>query len=267
MWQRKIAPTPAHDLLSVTDVAKAIRLDTYIVRRAIYALRDQAAIPVVQDRVGGSIRNRVYGRDLPKIRTHVLSTCKKRAWRDDERLAALDAYDNGASFDEIGKALHRSGGAVKAMIELNGGLARRKRVGMRAAQVSRLLGINPGNKTVLRWIERYGLKAKNVCLVDGFNFWHIDWMDLMEWLEDENHFMAYDPERVTEPALREHLIEIRADHPGWWTVGQVAEYWQCSTILVNSWFQRGKLPSVKYGNHYVRADIARAFVPSWKREQ
>jgi len=130
--------------------------------------------------------------------------------------------------------------------------------------VARLLGLSD-SKTVGLWIREYGLKATNVANRGDKPFWHIDWLDLMEWLEDENHFMMYRPERCTEPALREHLMEIRANHPGWWSVGQVADYWGCSIQLVNTWLQRGKLRSVKYGNNYVRADEARAFVPSWKQ--
>jgi len=186
-----------------------------------------------------------------------------RYWTAREVDTLITLIDDGHSYDAIAKRLKRSRDAVMVKVKR----LRYRLLGSRAALTAReaqaLLGLYC-SKAVSRWIVAYGLKARNAGTSDR-PLWRIQWLDLCEWLEVPEHWMCYDPAKVTERTLREHLTEIRVGHPRWLAVGEVAARYHVGVGTVAQWRDKGILPMVRYGNYWVREDELDGFVPPAQR--
>ena len=188
-------------------------------------------------------------------------TWHDRYWKRAEVDELKRLIDEGYSYDRIAKRLKRSRAAVVIKCRKLNYRLLHTRSALTAREAQRLLGLSD-SKIVTRWITGYGLKARN-----GGDpqrpLWRIQWLDLMEWLEDPHHWMAYDPAKVTEATLREHLVEIRQGQPRWLTVGEVARRYCVSLGAVQQWREKGLLPMVRYGNWWAReSDLAGFVIPS-----
>ena len=125
----------------------------------------------------------------------------------------------------------------------------------------------PGWHEQHQWRARVP-RAEYVKLAEQWNpvrFNPDEWLDLMEWLEESTHWMCYDPAKVTERTLREHLTEIRQGQPRWLAVGDVAARYHVGVGTVAQWREKGILPMVRYGNYWVRESELDGFVPPAQR--
>jgi hypothetical protein len=177
----------------------------------------------------------------------------------------MKLIDDGYSYDHIARRLRRSPLAVRVKCKKLNYRLLHTRAAMTARDAQRLLGTRC-SKTVTRWITDYGLKARNGGEPKR-SLWRIQWLDLMEWLEEPTHWMAYDPAKVAERTLREHLTEIRAGQPRWLTVGEVARRYSVSVKAVIQWREKGLLPMTRYGNWYVRESDLDGFVAPCERSK
>ncbi len=132
-----------------------------------------------------------------------------------------------------------------------------------ALELSRILG-HPSNACVRRWIRDGELPAtpgkSHKATVVYADLW-IPRTAVMEFLTRQDKWMCWEPERITDPALRAHARSLRgAVSWRWLHVAHDA----VGVLLVNrnsieEWIRGGYLPAVKEGGYwYVRSDHAAA---------
>lgn len=193
------------------------------------------------------------------------NTWHERFWRQRDVDELKRLIDEGYSYDGIAKSLGRSRNAVIIKAKHQRYSLMTTRAVITTVDVRRMLGLSCA-KSVTRWITGYGLKARNGG-TKTHPIWRIQWLDLMEWLEVPEHWMAYDPAKVTERALREHLTEIRQGQPRWLAVSEVARRYNVGTQTVSQWRIKGILPMVRYGNWWTRESDLEGFVPPCERSK
>lgn len=187
------------------------------------------------------------------------------AWTTADLDHLKELVDQGYGYAVIARRLKRSEMAVRVKAKRIKYRLLHSRAALTCREVGRLLGL-PCSKTVARWIEAYGLRARNA-RPSGCPLWRVQWEDLCDWLDDPAHWMAYDPARCTEPPLREHLTEIRAGEPRWLRPGEVAERYIVDSGTVKQWIAKGFLPATRYGNWWVRESDLADFVPPFARSK
>ena len=173
--------------------------------------------------------------------------------------------DAGYSYNAIARRLKRSRVAVMIKAKRLNHRLLTTRAALTCRAVADLLGLGCA-KTVTRWIEGYGLKARNGGTAEK-PLWRIQWDDLTAFLDDPSHWMMFDPERCTDRLLREHLLESRIDQPRWLSIGDVTSRYHVGNHTVNKWIQDGLLPATRYGNWYVRESDLVNFVPPYERSK
>jgi len=184
-----------------------------------------------------------------------------RYWKAREVDQLITLIDEGHNYAIIAKRLKRSRNAVIIKAKRLRYRLLGSRAALTATQAQVLLGLSC-SKIISRWITHYGLTACNGRTACS-PLWRIQWLDLMAWLEDPAHWMAYDPAAVTERALREHLTEIRQGQPRWIAAGDVARRYHVSISTVAQWRDKGLLPMTRYGNYWVReSDLDDFVIPS-----
>jgi hypothetical protein len=189
------------------------------------------------------------------------NTWHERYWRRSDIDELKRLIDEGYSYTLIARRLGRSREAVKIKAERINYRMMHTKNAISARDAQALLGL-ACSKTVIRWITGYGLKARNGGTKER-PLWRIQWLDLMEWLEAPEHWMAYDPAKVSERTLREHLTEIRQGQPRWLTAGEVARRLCVTESAVATYRAGGLLPMVRYGNWWAReSDVIGFVIPS-----
>lgn len=173
--------------------------------------------------------------------------------------------NRGFGYAAIARRLGRSETAVRLKAKRLRYRLLHTRAALTAADVQRLLGLSCP-KSVARWIEAYGLRARNAG-TPRHPIYRVQWEDLYAWLEDPAHWMAYDPARCTEPPLREHLAELRQGQPRWLSVGEVARRYCVGCSTVKQWVAKGFLPATRYGNWWIRESDLDGWLPPCERSK
>ncbi len=179
----------------------------------------------------------------------------------------IDVYqtmaEQGYGYEAIARRLKRTPTAVRIKAKRLRYHVLTCRGTLSARDVAQLLGLGCA-KIVTRWIEGYGLNARNAGATDR-PLWRVSWDDLYAWLDNSDHWMAFDPARCADRALREHLIAIRLHHPRWLPIGAVAQRFGVSVHTVNVWIRRQGLAAVRYGNWWIREDVVAVWKPPYER--
>lgn len=221
------------------------------------------AVGRVLNRGGATVQAKAEAMGLESRKTSTAA----RSWSAKDVDTLYGLVERGVTVAAIAKRLKRTVEAVRKRMTLLKLSYRHSAGALSSLGVMRLLGIPGGNPqyAVTRWVRDYGLSAAHPRAGDGG--YHIQWLDLVEWLEKPEHWMLYDPARVTEPALREHLLEIRAGQPRWLTCAEVAAQLHVAEDTVATWCRRGRLTALRRRRMWwVREDVAAAFViPSDRR--
>jgi hypothetical protein len=174
--------------------------------------------------------------------------------------------DKGFGYDHIARKLGRTRTAVLLKAKRISYRLTHTRAALSARDAAGVLGLSC-SKTVARWIGGYGLKARNAGTRDR-PLWRIQWEDLLAWLEDRDHWMAYDPMRCVDLCLREHLVEIRETQPGrWLTPGEVGQRYCVTFEAVKQWVAKGFIPATRYGNWWIWDGDLVDFVPPCDRSK
>lgn len=178
-------------------------------------------------------------------------------WSVNEQTRLETLIESGASYSTIAKRLKRSRNAVQIKCQRMRLRVRCVRATLSTRDVAATLGLSC-SKTVVRWIERYGLRATNGG--DTRPLWRVQWDDLLDWMEDRAHWMAYDPTRILDLALREWACELRTGPHRWLTPGQVGTRLHVGVGAVNDWIMKGEIPATRYGNWWVWSGDLDGFV-------
>jgi DNA-binding transcriptional MerR regulator len=190
-----------------------------------------------------------------------------RPWTADDLLQLRLLIDEGFGYAAIAERLSRTENAIFMKTKDIGYKLLHSREALTCKEIADLLGL-ACPKRVTRWITTYGLRARNAQA--GTNkptIWRVQWGDLLDWLEDERHWMAYDPATITDPQLRERLTRLRAGRPGWLRPGEVARRYHVGADAVKQWIVKGFIPATRYGNWWVRESDLAGFVPPCERDR
>lgn len=190
----------------------------------------------------------------------------RRPWTKEEEYRLLSLLEEGKSYDDIARRLKRTRNAVIIKAKKRG--VRLLTVGgvYTARDISLMLGIPPDHRTVTWWIRTGALVATNGGTARK-PIWRIHLEDLWAFLENEQYWMAWKVEAITDPDLRDWARELRDGTPRWLTIGEVARRLFVTHASVNDYIHKGYLPSVKYGNHWIReSDLDGFVVPAdWRK--
>ena len=178
-------------------------------------------------------------------------------WSVNEQTRLETMIESGASYSAIAKRLKRSRNAVQIKCKRLRLRITTTRETLSARDVAETLGIGCP-KTITRWITQYGLVAHNGG--DGRPLWRVQWDDLLTWLADRCHWMAYDPTRIPDRALREWACELRIGAGRWLTPGQVGERLHVDHRTVNAWIVKGQIAATRYGNWWIWSGDLDGFV-------
>ena len=182
--------------------------------------------------------------------------------RDLFRLDML--LDQGLSDAAIARRLKRTPEAISLTRKRHGLKSRSSRL-MSARMVADLMGVGCA-KSVIAWIEHGYLAGKRGPRRGPYRQWQVDEEALWRFIENRYHWHRWEPERITDPALREWAMELRAG-VRFLTPGEVA--WRCcvDASAVNVWIHNGLLPAVRNGNWLVRESDLEGFVPPHQRSR
>ncbi len=176
---------------------------------------------------------------------------KGRIWTRLEEYELLRLVDAHTPYTEIAQTLGRSVGAVRERCaKLGSSLTR---TNMTVHRVSILMGVD--SHAVAWWCREGWLKAHDC----GMNMGRgrvrlIEHDDLCEFLEDEDYWDLWHPERITDLAMREWTQEMRG-HVRFLTTGEVGARLYCDPIYINKLLNLGVLRGVKHGpNWAIRED-------------
>lgn len=185
-------------------------------------------------------------------------------WTIAEIDQALELVDEGYSLDEIASRVRCKRDAVKVKLTRLKVSHLRRDYLLNARRIAHILGLGCA-KTVTRWIALGWLPGQAARPGEGCT-WRITWDALKDFLAIPDYWMAWQPERITDLALREWAMELRKDQPRWLSVGQVANRYCVGVHSVNDWIRKGLLTGYRYGNWWIREDTLQTFVMPSSRE-
>lgn len=123
-----------------------------------------------------------------------------------------------------------------------------------ARGVARALGKGRDLDDVLLWMESGALEAYNRGKSTRPR-WQIPRAALLRFLANEDYWMAWSVERITDADLRAEAARIRDGKPGWVTVEQAATLFEVRPTLIMAWIRQHGLPARRYRSlWYVRAN-------------
>lgn len=170
-----------------------------------------------------------------------------RRWVSEDDIRLADLLDAHRNYAYIGRVLGRSACAVRIRADrhLHQGVLRNN--SRTLCGTARLLGI--GDNSVQWWVQCGWLRSYRTGISTGPGGGEIQIVehdDLLAFLENPAHWQVWQPERITEWALREWALEVRAG-VRFLTVGEVARRLYVTSSTVLGWIHAGKLPAVKWG--------------------
>lgn len=184
----------------------------------------------------------------------------RRDWMPWEVDHLIHLVEQGYSYDRIAKKLKRTRVAVVLKCRRLHLRITKTPATLSAHDAARALGARSGN-TVVGWIARGWLPARNAGGAGHKALWRIQWEDLTAFMERRDYWMAWSPDRIPDLALREWAQELRAGQPRWLTPGEVARRYHVHTFTPHQWVTKGLLPAMRYGNLWFwEADLI-GFVP------
>jgi hypothetical protein len=189
------------------------------------------------------------------------------AWSWDEELKLIDLVEQGYGYDALAKRMQRTRTAIVLKCKRLGVRVTTTLATLSARDVALLLGKGCA-KSVVRWIHLGWLKGRNAGGAGHKALWRVQWDDLTAFMANHNTWMAWDAERVTDPALREWALELRQAAGGeWLTIGQVATRFCVDHAAVNQWVHKGFLPAVDYGNWWFWSADIEGWLPPCERSK
>lgn len=191
---------------------------------------------------------------IPRSRPPRGATWSKK---DTEKLR--DLIEQGFDYQTIARRLKRTRVAVVIKAKRMGTRITTTNATMSARDVAAALGVKC-SKTVSKWIRRGWLKARNAGRPER-PLWRITWEDLTAFMETPDYWIAWDPARIPDLALREWAQELREGSERYLTHTEIARRYQVDRDTVGQWIDKGWLPALRYGNRRVPASAVEGFVP------
>jgi excisionase family DNA binding protein len=180
-----------------------------------------------------------------------------RRWDSKETDQLINLVEQGFPYAQIARKLKRTETSIRLRCKRIGVLVTTTNATMSARDVATQLGV-ACSKTVSGWIRRGWLRARDA----GHKrpLWRITWDDLTAFLENPDHWLAWEPDRIPDLALREWTQELRANEPRYLSHSEIAGRLGVGRDTVGQWIDKGWLPAVRYGNRYVPEAAIDGFV-------
>jgi excisionase family DNA binding protein len=173
-----------------------------------------------------------------------------KSWSAKETDKLIQLIEQGMSYAMIAKKLKRTETSIRLQSKRIGVRITTTKATMSARDVAAQLGVKC-SKTVSRWIRLGWLKASDAGAKRPL--WRVNWDDLTVFLENPAYWVAWQPSRIPDLALREWAEELRAHEERLLTQSEIARQFKVGRDTVKQWISKGWLPSVRYGNHVVPA--------------
>lgn len=175
-----------------------------------------------------------------------------RNWTPQQETRLGELLDAHRPYAEIAREIGRSYNAVVIRCKRHLGERLSYANGHTINQVAELvLGSHHNQKTVAWWCAQGWLR----CHPSGLdrNIRVVEHDDLLAFLGDERYWHLWEPERITDSALREWATETRGG-VRFLTVSEAAKRLCLTTRAINRRIREGKLRAVRRGNWLVRED-------------
>lgn len=192
----------------------------------------------------------------------------RRRIRWDERAVnrLWDMTEQGLTDEAIARRFRCSPNAVKIARQRRLQRFRRTDPTWRTArEVAAIFGLGC-SKSVARWIDLGWLSAKAgpSC---GPNVKHwIEELSLVTFIENPETWVAWTPDRITDPDWREMATTARGGVV-YLSPGQVGDRFGVQPSAVNNWIHDGQLPATRWGNWWIKESDLAGFVPPYERSK
>lgn len=210
------------------------------------------SVKAIQHRGIEALRRQFQGFTLPRQIEHT------RLWTPDDEARLRLGIAQGWNDASIARWLGRSKDAIHVRATRLG-IPRRAPTTGCAAEVAAALGVGCA-KTVQRWAKLGWLPAQRSSTMPGA-VWRFLWTDVWAFCENPAYWMAWHPERITDPARRTWALELRKGQPQWLTPGQVAKRYHVQRNVVNAWISQFGLKATRYGNWWINEKDLEDWIP------
>lgn len=200
------------------------------------------------------------GLSMPK---GVYKTNPAHNWTEQQRLAVMLGVAYGLPSSTVAKRIGRTATAVDVFVKRNH-LSRKHHGPHSGRDVARLLGVGC-SKTVTRWVHNGWLKGHSRLRHGPTKMLSVLHDDLLTFLEDPRYWHVWQPERITDAALRQYTQALRT--VTYLTPGQVAARFSVCAGAVNDWIHWDILPAKRYGNWRIAEHDVRNFTPPCMRKR
>lgn len=176
-------------------------------------------------------------------------------WPLHRRYKVMELLNRGKSNAQIAKTMDTTEAAIVLMRRRYGieGAAKTK---MTSSEVARVMGIGCA-KTVVRWIAEGWLDGIHGYKQGPSRVWLVERVDLYGFVENEDAWHVWTPERITDPQLRAYAERVRGD-VRFLTPREAGHELYVEHKTINSWIHKGVLPARRFGNWHIDArDVAR----------
>ena len=182
-----------------------------------------------------------------------------RVWTKERRFKLESLVEQGLPDPAIARRLHTTSAAIHLARKRYRIPCRRAAV-MTARAIADVMGVGCA-KSVTRWVDCGYLRGKRGWRQGQHRVLMVSEADFLAFLEDPDHWHRWDPDRISDPLLREWAQELRRG-VRFLTLSEVAERYFVQAATVHSWIKKGYLPAVRNGNHLVReSDLASFTLP------
>jgi len=171
-----------------------------------------------------------------------------RRWSTKETIRLIDLVEQGIAYAAIAKRLKRTETSIRLRCKRIGVLITTTKATLSAREVAAHLGVRC-SKTVSSWIRRGWLKASDAGARRPL--WRITWDNLTAFLENPTYWIAWQPDRIPDLALREWAQELRADEDPLLAHAVIAQRYNVDRDTVGQWIDKGWLPAMRYGNRFI----------------
>lgn len=178
---------------------------------------------------------------------------RRRGWGRAEEFRLMTLLEAHTPYPQIAAQLGRTEQAVRDRCALLG-IAITRASGRTPSAVAKLLAVD--SKCVAWWIDEGWLRVSGPHTAMGNGVLRVvEDDDLTAFLEEERYWHLWEPERITEPPLRDWATEQRRGLV-FLTTGQAADRLCVTHFRVNQMIHRGTLRAVRRGrgNWLIRSD-------------
>lgn len=170
---------------------------------------------------------------------------KHKRWTENDFIQLARLLEEHTSWNEIAHIMDRNGEYIRRMAYTRGMTFRDQSGHYSMSAVSLMLCVN--EKAIRKWVVSGRLKAVRVPCRSRNTRVFVDHENLVEFLENEDNWHLYKPERITDLALREWTTEIRGN-VRFLTCREAAKILHMTPLGVQTAIRQGRLWGVQLSN-------------------